>query len=88
MDGISMRCDRCFYKGNKEFDACHICNNEKDMFRPKLTNFQLLSHEETLACFLMELVTKGPAAAAKGSHFMWGGRSAAEWIDWLRQEAK
>lgn len=28
------RCETCFYKGNVEFDACHICKMEKDMYTP------------------------------------------------------
>lgn len=29
------RCDECFYNGNVTLHACHICNNEKDMYRPR-----------------------------------------------------
>lgn len=32
------RCKKCRYQNNTEFDACHICNNEKDMYREKPTN--------------------------------------------------
>ena len=28
------RCQKCKYQSDTEFDACHICINEKDMFRP------------------------------------------------------
>ena len=34
----SQRCQRCKYLNDTEFDACHICNNEKDMFRPMPSN--------------------------------------------------
>ena len=36
-----MRCDECFYNGNVTLHACHICNNEKDMYRPaKITRHE------------------------------------------------
>lgn len=28
-------CDTCAHKGNVDFDYCHICNNEADMYKPK-----------------------------------------------------
>ena len=31
----SMPCDTCAHKGNVDFDYCHICNNEADMYKPK-----------------------------------------------------
>lgn len=31
-------CKKRQYLNNTEFDACHICNNEKDMYREKKTN--------------------------------------------------
>ena len=34
----SGRCSTCRYNGDTEFGACHICNNETDMYRPKPTN--------------------------------------------------
>ena len=29
------RCDTCMYQHDIEFDACHICNNEQDMYRKR-----------------------------------------------------
>jgi hypothetical protein len=31
----STPCDTCLHKGNVDFDYCHICNNETDMYKPK-----------------------------------------------------
>lgn len=31
----SAPCDTCVHKGNVDFDYCHICNNETDMYKPK-----------------------------------------------------
>lgn len=31
----STRCDTCVHKGNVDFDYCHICNNEADMYKPQ-----------------------------------------------------
>jgi hypothetical protein len=28
-------CDTCAHKGNVDYDYCHICNNESDMYKPK-----------------------------------------------------
>ena len=30
----STPCDTCAHKGNVDFDYCHICNNEADMYKP------------------------------------------------------
>ena len=36
------KCDTCMYQHDIEFDACHICNNEQDMYRKKRTNVDKL----------------------------------------------
>ena len=33
----STPCDTCVHKGNVDFDYCHICNNEANMYKPKPT---------------------------------------------------
>lgn len=52
------------------------------------TNFERIClSEETLADFLTEVVVNGPDFAAN-THFRFGGKSIAEWCDWLREEIK
>lgn len=31
----SAPCDTCVHKGNVDFDYCHICNNEANMYKPQ-----------------------------------------------------
>ena len=31
----STPCDTCAHKGNVDFDYCHICNNEANMYKPE-----------------------------------------------------
>lgn len=31
----STPCDTCVHKGNVDFDYCHICNNEANMYKPQ-----------------------------------------------------
>ena len=31
----STPCDTCVHKGNVDFDYCHICNNETNMYKPQ-----------------------------------------------------
>ena len=31
----STPCETCVHKGNVDFDYCHICNNEADMYKPE-----------------------------------------------------
>ena len=68
------RCDNCRYQDDTEFDACHICNNEQDMFRPKKTNgdrIRAMTDDE-----LAKLLVHNP----------WMREESA--YNWLRKEAE
>lgn len=74
------RCKTCVYQNDVEFDACHICNNEKDMFRKKPTNadrIRAMTDAELGEYLFIKTCEDGfPQFTTKN-----------DWIDWLRQEA-
>ena len=75
------RCQMCKYQNDTEFDACHICNNEKDMFRPRPTNadrIRAMSDEE-----LAEWIQKHDCHTN-----LYGYDPKEAILDWLKQEAQ
>ena len=76
----SGRCSTCRYNGDTEFDACHICNNETDMYRPRRTRadayFREASNEKMALC-LTALVAVLPFE---------GLNSYEKWLEWLTTE--
>lgn len=73
------RCDNCRYQDDTEFDACHICNNDQDMFRPIKTNGDMLRafEDKELARYI-----------ARFTGHEGNPDEVAYWLDWLRKEAE
>ena len=70
----------CRYNGDTEFDACHICNNETDMYRPRRTRADTYFREATnerIALNLTALVAVLPFE---------GLNSYEKWLAWLNTE--
>lgn len=78
------RCQRCKYQNNTEFDACHICNNEKDMFRPRPSNADRIRAmtDADLAVFISEVKIDGLLRKYELP------TSTIDWLYWLKQEAQ
>jgi len=75
------RCDSCRYQNDFEFHACHICHMEKDMYKPKKTNFdriRAMSVEE-LAAWIAE----HPVVVAYDEN----NPQHKAWLEWLEKEA-
>lgn len=80
------KCNSCAHKGNVDFDYCHICNNEADMYKPKPTNADRIRAmtDEELAYFL------------EGTHHdPWNACGRCRWssceeccLEWLKEEVK
>ena len=75
----SCRCSTCRYNGDTEFDACHICNNETDMYRPRRTRADAYFREAT-----NELLARNLTALVAVLPFE-GLNSYEKWLEWLNQ---
>lgn len=75
-------CQMCKYQNDTEFDACHICNNEKDMFRPRPTNADRIRAmtDEELAEWIVRIT--------EGNGFDGYEERVKAWLKWLKQEAQ
>ena len=78
---VMERCQRCKYQNYMEFDACHICNNEKDMFRPRSTyadRIRAMTDEE-----LAEWINKHDCHTN-----LYGYDPKEAILEWLKQEVQ
>ena len=72
-------CQMCKYQNDTEFDACHICHNEKDMFRPRPSNadrIRAMTDEE-----LAEWINKHDCHTN-----LYGYDPKEATLEWLKQE--
>lgn len=87
------RCDTCMYQHDMEFDACHICNNEQDMYRSKpKTNYDVI---QRMGLYEMaEFLNRGACPPGKDVTELCqdeDGGSVPDmcnlcWLNWLKME--